>query len=1627
MSESDSPSEAPSHEEPQPSQTHSLPLDVVIEATGSVPKPVKTIRAALTHWKRRLLDLSKRNRLLNFKSTPVSTIALVDEQPAEVFRTLWLRDGSMKFKAALTPARRNGEADANGSSDPWAEQQGGDDATVFEPYESGAVTDRHTDDVLQTSITAEQLDRSLRRIEDQARLSLEEQGVNTLFLALGMLSYKESRDSEEMFRAPLILLPVSLARKSARAGYVLTASDDDPVVNPALVEYLRQNHGIELPQLPDLEALDDRYNLSDWFTALAATIARFGDWIVQKNIYLGLFSFQKFMMYKDLEANAPAFGTHRLIEQIVTRTGGQLVGLPKDVLSVELDTTHAPEKTFQVVDADSSQLRAIVAAATGYNLVLEGPPGTGKSQTITNLIAQALAGGKTVLFVAEKMAALEVVHQRLVGAGLGEFCLEVHSTKANKRAVMQQVRAALDASLQRPAVGEPPAARLKAVRDQLSRYVEAVHQPYGALNMSPYRGFGELGKLIDAPKVAWSGDAETVTLEAIDAGARQLRDVEVIAKELGDVTTHPWRDATRVLYSESDLDSIEAIAKELIPILTDLLALAARVGEELGLPTVSSFADLSIVAALADILRRSPGARADVLRSDAWNVAPSAATRIVQSGRQWSDLKLRLDSKLIPDAFLQTHETDCQYVEAKSQGILSWLAFLDGRYRSVTRRWKAYRQSSHACTIFDQVSDMRLVDECNRQKAQLVAQQAEAEALFGALWRAENSDWNALDHYIAWVVEFRAACMKHALREEAYQHAGRSGADVSLVNALCETGAKATDALHRLRQAVGWPELYLQAVPIVDIVARVSALCNAIDGGPGWASFEAARQSAAAGPGAEALDAAMRRELPFDQLARAFKRAVFQRWLVAAVRSRPELAQFQTLTHERRIEEFRALDRAVLEANRLMLVRDLRDSVQDKLRGPDAIAQMPVLRRELARQRSLSPLRKTMRAAHAAIRAIKPCFLMSPLSVAQLLEGGTPSFDLVIFDEASQLPTEDAVGSIIRGQQLVVVGDPKQLPPTNFFAVMNGQIVVAVDDDGNPLYEDTESVLEECMGAGLSTGRLKWHYRSAHESLIAFSNVSFYDGDLYTFPGVETGSERYGLQFDYVDGGVYEGKGLNLVEARRVADAVMDHARRHPNLSLGVGTFNLRQQLAIQDELEVRRRQDSSVEEFFSRGHEPFFVKNLENIQGDERDVIFISVTYGKGADGRLRYNFGPLNTQNGWRRLNVLVTRARKRMRVFSSIRGEDISPTATTSDGPRLLRDFLVYAEHGRLDGTTVRHAADTESPFERDVFSELSRRGLRLQPQVGVGGYRIDFGVLDDAVLGRFICGIECDGVAYHSSETARDRDRLRHEVLETRGWEIHRIWSTDWFKDRGGQIDRLLRLVEISRVRCKDEAAADVEAARKERAEEESRLLAEVEAQQTGAAEPSPPIAASQPEYVRPRVEEYRLAAVEGRHEGRDLLAEPAGTIRAAIQTVLAVEAPLHFDDLASRVASMWSTRLGSRIEARIRSACRDCERTGLLRMRGRFVWPASGEFRVRSRGGARISADRIPPEEYRQAAILVLGASRGMPKYDLVSEVRAVLGFARTGAALEEAITSAIDDLIGAGKVGEGSMGLMLRT
>ncbi|HYG64396.1 MAG TPA: DUF4011 domain-containing protein, partial [Thermoanaerobaculia bacterium] len=1009
------------------------PLDPQTPSDVSTPEGQR-VTAALARWKRKLLDLSKRNRALNFRPYKVSTVAIVDEQPAEVFRQLYLLERSLRFKPAPEPAKGTPRETATEIAEPdELEVQGS--SLDFTAYDASRLDPRHTDDVLQTASPLEQLQKSLRRLEEQARSAIEEQGVNPLFLALGMLHYKREKE-EDVLRAPLVLVPVTLGRRSVEAGYTLHAADDDPIVNPALAEYLRQR-GIVLPELPDLTDIAADYDLQTLFGAASAAIAEQAGWTLKTDVFLGLFSFQKFVIYKDLEANGPSFASHRLIRRLVTRGGPKsmetVVGLPGEVRELDLDAGFPPEATAQVVDADSSQLRAMAAVQREHDMVLEGPPGTGKSQTITNLIAQALAAGKSVLFVAEKMAALQVVHGRLVGAGLGEFCLELHSSRANKRTVMRELASALDASLQRPQMPEPSGPRLQTVRRELDGYVEAVHTPWGALGYTPYRAYGELGQVLNAPKLRLTAPVAQVTREQLTDAARDLRSLAELARDVDDPTAHPWRETTRTFYSEDDLDNLATLLADLAARLEALLQRADEVHQAFALPPVRTFAGTETAAVIAAALGRSPGVSLEILRSDGWNAPPPQALEIAARGRRVAQLRERLGGRLAPEALERDHADDATYIERKEAGALRFLNVLSGRFREIRRRWTGWRRPGWQPTLIEQAAEMRQVDALRHERQALTGEDPAARQLFGALWQGEASSWDALDAYIRWVVEVRALALQHRLDERALEIAARPQPDLSTVEALRREAAEAAGRLAGLRTAVGWPADHLAASPFGEIMERVQAMADHLRLAPRWAAFESVRARAAAGPGAEVVAAALRGEVPFPDLAAAFLRAFYQRWLSAVVQEREPLRAFHALAHEQRVEEFRRLDQQVLQENRARLVRELRDRTQKRLQSPEALAGMPTLKREMVKQRALAPLRKTLRNAETAIRSIKPCFMMSPLTVAQLLDGKAPNFDLVVFDEASQLPAEDAVGAIVRGRQLVVVGDPKQLPPTDFF------------------------------------------------------------------------------------------------------------------------------------------------------------------------------------------------------------------------------------------------------------------------------------------------------------------------------------------------------------------------------------------------------------------------------------------------------------------------------------------------------------------------------------------------------------------------------------------------------------------
>ncbi len=546
------------------------------------------------------------------------------------------------------------------------------------------------------------------------------------------------------------------------------------------------------------------------------------------------------------------------------------------------------------------------------------------------------------------------------------------------------------------------------------------------------------------------------------------------------------------------------------------------------------------------------------------------------------------------------------------------------------------------------------------------------------------------------------------------------------------------------------------------------------------------------------IDLVEKGELAADQAVDTYLYTIYYGLAKKLLRENPILSTFSRAEYELKRERFAELDKKILKLFQQRIAYNAsRKPVPEGTRGSRVrdLTEMWLLKREFNKEKRHPAIRRLLKCAGDAIKTLKPVFMMSPMSVAQFLERGKYTFDVVIMDEASQIQPHDALGAIARAEQMIIVGDSKQLPPTTFFQVEMSN--PEDDDQEETIFNELDastSILDICKSTNYPARRLKWHYRSEHESLIAFSNLQWYGNELILFPSSGSSPHKLGIQFHFIEDATYT-TGRNIVEARYVAQKIIQHSRKSPELSLGVGTFNLKQRELIEDCLAQLLKEDPTAESSINKldkaheGTEPLFIKNLENLQGDERDVIFISYTFGPDKEtGQVYQRFGPINSANGPRRLNVLFTRAKKRMEVFSSLKPEDIL-AEQGSEGRVTLKRFLEYTMTGKLPDYGIETNRPPGSDFEIAVGRALVKQGYKIQPQVGVAGYFVDIGVRHPLHPNEYILGIECDGATYHSSAIARDRDRLREEVLRRRGWQIYRIWSTDWFKNRTVEINRL----------------------------------------------------------------------------------------------------------------------------------------------------------------------------------------------------------------------------------------------
>lgn len=1540
--------------------------------------------------RKRLVETGTRNRLVhvNRANTRGNVLNVVNERSDDVHAIL----SQGKAMRLLALGRDKDE-----------EVQG---LRLSSAGEEGFTEDRYVDVQLETRLGPDALAKKLLKIAREAKTAEEEQGVNILYLALGFLTWFEDKSSSIPREAPLVLLPVELVRNQRTSTYDLRLREEDLLTNLPLQQRFKEDFGL---QLPDVDVTEG-WQPSTYFDQVQQVIASRQDWTIDRDaIQLGFFSFSKLLMYLDLAIEAwpeGSLGTHELTRGLLYE--GFEREEPLFGAGDRLDAVLPPERIFHVVDADASQARVIEEVRSGRNLVVQGPPGTGKSQTITNIIAAASREGKRVLFVAEKMAALSVVHDRLVKVGLRDICLELHSRSANKKAVLGELARTLVAAQSAPPVPPPPV-ELKATRDQLNTIDEALHQSIGGLGETPFsvlsRQSRYIGQGAQPPSLAADRLVEMGRPQEDALAAVLTEHGELVASEGG--SPHPF-EGTRNL----QLQPVELA--RLAPVLADAASGASALAAALRSATAATGCELLCTAASADRML-------DLLdRLRGMPNGGAALARLILDAPDADRLNQDLEAGLV---WRKAHDAAASsFTEAALQAPppATRSALLAGTTSFFARWGGAYRQASRDLAALLTTPVPKAADE----RVGLVDQLVKLAALrrewdddrdycsrsLGDDWRGERSDFTRLQAVAQWCAKVRGsdlATERDALTALGADAAGLSSLATSLSEARRQFGRTSEDATRMLDlDPASLSGGSLSEADLDALHGRFGAMARSSDRYATWAQIERLRRTLAEeglGELAERQrDGSLDAQSAVTELRFARAEAL---WRLAHSRS-PVLQELSGTKRHEVVGRFAELERQRLRENVAGVLASHLAQVPQGAQG-----EMGVVRGEIGKKSRHMAIRRLFEKAGTAIQRTKPVLLMSPISVAQFLPPGSLTFDLLVIDEASQVRPEDALGAIARSRQIVVVGDQKQLPPSSFFDRL------VADEDGDEEAEDgedllgaaakvgdMESILTLCEARGLGARMLKWHYRSRDPSLIEVSNREFYDNDLVLPPSPLQEDPAYGLCFTRV-AGVYDkgGKRDNRGEGEAIVARIAEHARAHPALSLGVVTFSFAQRNLITELLELARRTDATLDAFLREGQaEDVFVKNIENVQGDERDVILVSVGYGPTvAGGRLTsMSFGPVNGEGGERRLNVLFTRARVRCEVFASFDPGDIDPTRARGEGPRILKRFLDFAKNGRIDDHSPT-GEDADTPFEEDVADVVRSLGFIADPQVGSSGFKIDIGIRHPDRPGTYILAVECDGAAYHSALWARERDRLRQDVLEHLGWRFHRIWSTDWFYSRASEIQRLKEaLVDAHR---RAEEGIRIDGANKARPVPQESAPAE-------------PATFEIPDVVIRQMPAYQRAVFPTRswQEPHEVA---VSTLADLALRIVEAEGPIHEEEVARRIAaSFGKEKAGSRIIAATLSALRAAQRrSGDLLGDGTFWFTRAQADQppVRDRAaesGATLKAASISMLEIEAALRVARDDNGGGDGPELVRTAARLLGFRRVGPDLQTRIAAGLAKL-----------------
>ncbi len=1522
-------------------------------------------------WERKLLDLSLRNPLINFRVTrsfvqlASADIACLEDR---------LNDGDSLSVRAFQKIEGI-TADGNKIYN----------IAEIKEYLKNSEEDDIKAKRVQTFYDEKTLDASMKFLSRQAKNSLEENGSNTLYLALGFLKWYENDISVKERYAPLLLLPIDLSKKIQDRAYHVSLRDEEAMINVTLLEYLRQNFGLDIGGLDPLPYDENGLDVLLILNTVRKAIMAKAHWDVCDFAFVGIFSFSRFIMWNDLKKRSDDIFSNKVVKSLIS-------GKPEWDIKMNgedeenLDETVKPADMAIVCSADDSQMQAVNASSMQESFVLHGPPGTGKSQTITNMIANALYQGKSVLFVAEKMAALSVVQSRLEKVGLGPFCLELHSNKAQKQSVLSQLERTLEtAGSKRSEFFENRAEELLETRRKLNDEVKALHRKTDC-QRSVFELIGdyESNKELDGKIVIDNDFAARTDGKRYNEILELLDEYGVIVDEIGDVKEHPLKDFTFKEYSTDIRNEWKRELVETDLALKKLKEEAEKLYDTLKISNPDRYTR-SFIALFEDVARKAQnlGNLSKGLESaEKYNELKDGIDKTIAALTNLKEIKAELSENFKADVF------EYDYSAAKKRLISAqgkWALAKMKEENSLVKELKFISKKPEEVTkeslskIYDRIELYKKIEKsCETDEATKNAISILSEGNDENIEKVKENCIK-IEEYFAACEKIKENCAEADLtklfseNKEEFLKAAKAVC-ISESKLISEYGFKLYEYENESDYSVSFRRNIAIALDNEEEMRTYVALCDT------------ERKLMETGL-SDAFSAVRNGELYPAELKQAFICNFGKIAAMKAINESDVLKGFNGASFNALIEKFNNINAEFEDLTKKEVVARLSAKLPKNAKDAASSSEMGILQKSVKSGKRAMPIRKLFNEIPTLLRTMCPCMLMSPISVAQYIDPSFPKFDLIIFDEASQIPTSEAVGVLARGENVIVVGDPKQLPPTSFF--MTNQ-----DEEDNFEFNDMESLLDDCLAISMPSKHLLWHYRSRHESLIAYSNMMYYDNKLYTFPSPNDIVSE--VKLEEVEGFYERGaKKVNRAEAEAIVKEIMSRLRdpEKRNDSIGVVTFSQVQQAYIEDLLAEELRKDPEAELFAQGLEEGIFVKNLENVQGDERDVILFSICYGPDEKGKVSMNFGPLNKEGGWRRLNVAISRARKSMIIYSTIKPEQINLNATDSLGVLGLRGFLEFAKLGK-DALFARNELikKRNDSIAKSIRQKLAADGYKADLNVGTSEYRIDMGIVDPRDENRYCLGILLDGENYRVEDSAKDRNILQPSVLKGLGWRIMRVWTLDWFDTPQREYERIKEAIEKSLKPLCEESEKPEE---KESFECEDRTVTEEECHKR-----------------RRTLENYTVKELG---DSEDFLSpgHDKRIVREA-ENIMNAEAPISEKALVKKILSAYGiSRLTTKGEERVMCLLREYPMKTTISAGETFMWlneqnPEEYDiYRIPLDSKDQRGMDEIPAEEIINAVKEVMELNISMSTEDCIKETGKIFGCTKLSKALDSSVRVAI--------------------